>query len=178
MPPLTRPPDNVNAAHPANIPQLHKRELPDSQESFVSAASSAFAAPQLLSLSSNISNSTAADTDFTSPSSSNLPSSQSQPLEPPIPPSPTQARGQDAHPVPPRIDTTNAPRAGDTTASPMSLDSPVTHGSKRTADGTIKGAGLSVDAPVAATSGHKRNKSTESGSNPRIGEVGHMLFDI
>lgn len=165
--------ENLNSAHPPSISQLYKRELPDSQESFVSAASSIYTAPPLLSSSSNMSNSTAADTDFTSPPSSNVPPSQSQPLERPLPLSPVQARGQNAQATAPRIDTTPALRIGDTAASPMSLDSPVTQGLKRTADGTLKSAGLTVDSAVESSIGHKRNKSmgSEASSNPRIGEV-------
>ncbi|KAF2122343.1 hypothetical protein BDV96DRAFT_142592 [Lophiotrema nucula] len=169
--------NNIHPADPASISKLYKRELPDSQESFVSTASSTFAAPPLISSSSNVSNSTAADTDFTSPSqSSNFPHSQSQ-VERNAPPSPTQARAHNAQPHAPRIDTTSAPRTGDTAGSPMSLDSPgLVPGSKRTASGTVKNAVQSVNvsaAPVGAA--HKRTKSTESGANPRIGELSAQL---
>ncbi|KAF2659577.1 hypothetical protein K491DRAFT_689191 [Lophiostoma macrostomum CBS 122681] len=167
---------NNASHHPTNISQLYKRELPDSQESYVSAASSTFAAPLLLSSSSNVSNSTAADTDFTSPSTSNAASSQSQPLERAVPPSPSQLRGQNRHPAPPPIDTSKPLRTGDTAASPMSLDSPAfVQGAKRTASGMVKNAGLTVDSPTAPTAGHKRTKSTESGSNTRIGELSAKL---
>lgn len=78
----------------------------------------------------------------------------------------------------PRIDTTaaNAPHAGNIAASPMALDSPITQGFKRTADGAVKGI-ESVDfraiAPMAA---HKRNKSMDVHSSSRIGEVRTVLL--
>ncbi|KAF2736782.1 hypothetical protein EJ04DRAFT_596143 [Polyplosphaeria fusca] len=156
-----------------SIPKLYKRELPDSQESFVSTASSTFAVPTLLPSSSNVSNSTGAGTEFTSPSTSTLPSSQSQPRARVDPPSPSQVRVQDARAHAPRLDTT-APQTGDTTASPMFIDSPVfAQGAKRTADGAVKDMSLTGNAgpATAAGQGHKRTKSTESGSNSRIGEV-------
>lgn len=170
------PSDNISSSHPATINNLYKRELPDSQGSVLSSVSNTFATtPALHSSSSNVSNSTTVDTDFTSPFSSK-PSSQNQLLDPPIAPSPAQFRSQNVHPAPSRIDTTSAPRTGDTAASPMSLDSPVlAQGSKRTASGAVKGLGLSLDgattATAATTNAHKRTKSTDTGANPRIGEV-------
>lgn len=166
--PLTRYLDSINP-QPTNVAQLYKPELPDSQESFVSTASSSFAAPALLSSSSNISNFTA----LTSPTTSNVNSSQGQPSERPVPPSPAQVRPQHSQHAPPPIDTANPPSSGNTTASPMSLDSPVlAQGSKRTADGALKDAGASLNTPAPAPNGgHKRTKSMESGSNPRIGKV-------
>jgi len=87
--------------------------------------------------------------------------------------SPQQTVGGDAHANVPRIDTVaaNAPRTGDTAASPMALDSPVAHGFKRTADGSLKGTEdieKKVNRPLAA---HKRNKSMDVQSGRRIGEV-------
>jgi hypothetical protein len=164
--------DNITAAaRPANISTLYKRDLPDSQDSYVSNASAAFAAPALMSSSSNISTSTAADTDFTSSTSSHAPLTQPRPAEKIAPASPTQARAQQhVQAFAPRIDTTLAQRTGDTAASPMSLESPgLTQGSKRTASGVIKTAGSTEESPTAPTFAHKRNKST--GSNTRIGEV-------
>ncbi|KAF2472894.1 uncharacterized protein BDR25DRAFT_283481 [Lindgomyces ingoldianus] len=167
---------NLNAAHPSNISKLYNRDLPDSQESFVSASSRTSAAPRLLLSSSNISNATVPDTEFTSPSSSNAPSSQSQLLEPAMLLSPTRARGVNSRPNAPRIETDNAPRTTDKTASPMSIDSPVlAQASKRTASGTVKSAGLTVDSSVAVASGHRRTISVESNSNPRIGELSAQL---
>ncbi|KAF2193303.1 hypothetical protein K469DRAFT_693324 [Zopfia rhizophila CBS 207.26] len=177
--PITYPAtmNNLSTAHPSNIAKLyHRDQLQDSQESFVSTASSTFTAPRLLSSSSNISNSTAADTEFTSPGSSNAPSSQNQiEANRTMPPSPTVARGQHPQATTTRIDT-NAPRTGDTAASPMSVEFPVlTQGSKRTASGTMKNAGLPVDSSVAAVSGHRRNISVESNSNPRTKELSARL---
>lgn len=160
--------ENLNAPRPAHIPVLYKRELPDSQESLVSAVSSTSSAPQLPSSSSNLSTSTAGDTELTSPASSNVPSIPHKPSERAIPPSPSRVRGQDA---PLRIDAACVPQVGDTAASPMSVDSPIAHGFKRTADGSVKVLGLKVDSSVGPTMGHKRNKSMESNSNTRIGEV-------
>jgi hypothetical protein len=91
---------------------------------------------------------------------------------------PTEARGGDARAAP-RIDTAaaNAPRTGDTAASPMSLTSPATAGFKRTADGSVKGVGLGIDSPSAFTPAHahKRNKSMDTHSGTRIGEVRVMV---
>ncbi|KAF2004575.1 hypothetical protein P154DRAFT_484560 [Amniculicola lignicola CBS 123094] len=164
--------NNISAHHPTNIPKLYKRELPDSQESYISTVSSASFVPPLHPSSSNISNATVPETVFNSPSTSNAASSQSQPLDRAMPPSPSQARGQHAVSTAPRLDTANAQRTGDTAASPMAVDSPVlAPGSKRTADGSVKGAVPAIENTKIITKGHKRTKS----DNPRIGELSAQL---
>lgn len=89
-----------------------------------------------------------------------------------MPAMPTQARGSHVQANAPSIDTAvaNAPRAGDTAAGPMSLASPVAQGFKRTADGTVKRLGLGMDS-VPGPTPHKRNKSMDTHSGTRIGEV-------
>ncbi|ORY10026.1 hypothetical protein BCR34DRAFT_602362 [Clohesyomyces aquaticus] len=170
--------NNLNTARPSAISKLYPGEPPDSQESFVSNSSSTSAVPRLLPTSSNVSNATVPDTGFTSPTSSNAQSSQSQPAESVMPPSPPQARGQNAarsHAQP--IEAGNAPRTGNTAASPMSADFPVlAQASKRTASGTVKNTALAADgAAAAASAGHRRNISVESNSNTRIGELSARL---
>ncbi|KAF2639470.1 hypothetical protein P280DRAFT_37958 [Massarina eburnea CBS 473.64] len=163
---------NINAAHSAPAPALYQHELPDSQESYVSAVSNTFSAPKLPSSSSNLSTSTTGDTDLASPPACKVASAQIRPAGGAIPPSPVRARAaQDAAP---RIDAANAPRTGDTAASPMSmsLESPMTQGFKRTADGSVKGSGPPIARPVAPPRGHKRTKSTETS---RIGELSAQL---
>lgn len=150
------------------MPALYKRELPGSQESYASVVSSTFSAPQLPSSSSNLSVSTIGDVDFAPQSTTSVSSASKQNTERPIPASPNRARGQDA---PLRIDAVHAPRTGDTAASPMSLESPSTHGFKRSADGAVKGSTVTVDTSVKPAMGHKRPKSMDFGSNTRIGEV-------
>ncbi|PVI01937.1 hypothetical protein DM02DRAFT_523987, partial [Periconia macrospinosa] len=163
-------PVNMNAAHPASVPPLYKSDLPGSQESRVSTVSSTFSAPQLPSSSSNLSTST--DTELTTPPLSQAPLVKDQPVEntaPAAPRSPNRARAQAQNALL-RIDAANLPRTGDTAASPMSLYSPATHGSKRTADGSVKGGNVesSVDTTAGRTGGHKRSKSMDTS---RIGEV-------
>lgn len=150
------------------MPALYKRELPDSQESYVSAVSSTFSVPQLPSSSSNLSVSTVGDFDFPPPSTSSEPSAQKQHAERAVPASPNPARGRHA---PLRIDAVHPPRNGDTTASPMSLDSPIAQGFKRGADGVVKGSIMTVDASLKPAMGHKRPKSMDFSSSTRIGEV-------
>jgi hypothetical protein len=67
-----------------------------------------------------------------------------------------------------RIDPANTQRAGDTTASRVSLESPNIHGLKRSADGSVKASGPTNNGHVGSMP-HKRNKSMESSS--RIGAV-------
>ena len=91
-----------------------------------------------------------------------------------MPTSPSEARGVDARANAPRIDTVaaNAQRTGDTTApSPMALDSPLAHGFKRTADGSVKGTERPEQKGSAPSAAHKRNKSMDIHSGSRIGEV-------
>ena len=90
-----------------------------------------------------------------------------------MPTSSSQGRTVDAQAHAARIDiaAANTPRTGDTTASPMSLASPVTQGFKRTADGSVKGIGLGIDTPSKPIAAHKRNKSMDTHSATRIGEV-------
>jgi hypothetical protein len=62
----------------------------------------------------------------------------------------------------------------------MALENPISQGFKRTADGSLKSAGLTVDSSVQPSTGHKRNKSmgAEASSNPRIGEVRKLQIGI
>lgn len=147
---------------PAPAPSLYKRDLPDSQESYMSTASSTFSAPHLPSSSSNLSVSTTGDTEITSPPLSKTSSTQKTPAAHAIPPSPGRSRGPDA---------TNAPRTGDTAAGPMSSNPPAMQGLKRAADGSPKGFDRPSNSTVAPVVGHKRTKSVEAGSNGRIGQV-------
>ncbi|KAJ4288998.1 hypothetical protein N0V90_011340 [Kalmusia sp. IMI 367209] len=166
--------EDLNAAVPAPMPMpmpsLYKREFPDSQESYLSAASSTFSAPQLPSSSSNLSTSTAGDTEITFPPLSKAPPAHRLHAGNAVPPSPSRPRGQDAL----RIDAVNATRTRDTTASPMSMCSPMTQGLKRAADGSVKGSETTIDT-VQSPAGHKRNKSMEAGSNGRIGQLSAQL---
>jgi hypothetical protein len=90
-----------------------------------------------------------------------------------MPASPTQAHASDARPNAPRVDAVaaNAPQTGDTAASPMPPESPVTQGFKRTADGSVKGFGTPVRSLAGPTAAHKRNKSMDTHSGRAIGEV-------
>ncbi|KAF2450341.1 hypothetical protein P171DRAFT_348808 [Karstenula rhodostoma CBS 690.94] len=153
------------------MPSLYQRELPDSQESYISAASSTFSAPRLPSASSNLSTSTAEDTEITSPPLSKTSSAQKTPIAHAIPPSPNRSRGPDTL----RIDAANAPRTGDTAASPMPLDSPAMQGLKRAADGSVKGSDTVNESHAVPSMGHKRNRSMEAGSSGRIGQLSAQL---
>ncbi|KAF1836473.1 hypothetical protein BDW02DRAFT_238292 [Decorospora gaudefroyi] len=164
------------SAYTANTATAPKPELQNSQESVQSTVSSTFSAPALPSSSSNLSTSTTADTetDLTTPPSTHV-AGQSKPTEAAMPDSSVEARGGDTRP---RIDTAaaNAPRVRDTTAtSPMLLESPATQGFKRTADGSVKGIGLVIESPSGPISAHKRNKSMDTHSGTRIGELSAQL---
>ncbi|KAF2279344.1 uncharacterized protein EI97DRAFT_173379 [Westerdykella ornata] len=159
------PPDNGTA---------HSAELPNSQESATSAASSTFSAPGLPSSSSNLSNSTVAETDFKSTVTS-YPSSQNK-VEDEALPRPPEPEAQDAHLARHPIDAVEPPRTGNTTASPMPVDSPVfAQGSKRTASGMLKGPVLTMDSVPTGRTIHKRNKSMEARPGGRIGELSAQL---
>ncbi|KAF2816911.1 uncharacterized protein BDZ99DRAFT_513180 [Mytilinidion resinicola] len=184
----TRLPDAINPQHASAIPTTTRRDVvPNSQESFVSVASSGFAAgPRLLSSWSNISNSTSAETELTSPTSSNAPSSQSQGFDSSqsVAASPPRPRAQQqSRPIAPPLNTDlreNSTGSGSATAtSPMSIDTPfLAPASKRTASGTVKSAGSSstVESPMRAPvrGGHSRNTSTDSNVS-RIGELSAQL---
>ena len=60
--------------------------------------------------------------------------------------------------------------AGDVPAAP-------TQGSKRTVDGSLKSAGPVPEAPSVRTYAHKRNKSMDTHSGTRIGEVRVVASD-
>jgi hypothetical protein len=98
-----------------------------------------------------------------------------------MPTSPRQTHAPDARANTPHIDpaAVNALQNGDTAAaSPMPLDSPVTQGFKRTADGSVKILGTplrSTGAPIAA---HKRNKSMDTHSGRAIGEVRSLVLRL
>ncbi|KAF3041930.1 hypothetical protein E8E12_007778 [Didymella heteroderae] len=76
----------------------------------------------------------------------------------------------------PQIDAAaaNAPQTGHTTATPMSQSFPTTQGFKRSADGSVKGDGSSA-SPTERTFAHKRNKSMDTHSSTRIGELSAQL---
>jgi hypothetical protein len=92
--------------------------------------------------------------------------------------SPNHAHASDARANAPRIDTVtaNAPPTGDTAASPMPLESPVTQGFKRTADGSLKGLETPVRKAGAPIAAHKRNKSMDTHSGRAIGEVRDLVL--
>jgi hypothetical protein len=142
--------------------------VPESQESVESTVSSTFSAPALASTSSNLSS----DQDVASPSKPSGQAHHSSPVHEPMPASPSRTHSRVATVDAPRIDAAaaNAPQAGHTTATPMPRRSPTTQGFKRSADGLVKGGGSST-SPTQRTFAHKRNKSMDTHSNTRIGEV-------
>ncbi|KAF2127596.1 hypothetical protein P153DRAFT_387338 [Dothidotthia symphoricarpi CBS 119687] len=151
--------------------------MPDSQESVLSSVSSNFSVPALPSSSSNISTSTVTDTDLTSPASTHVYSGLSRPTEKPTEISSSQSYGANARFNAARIDTVaaNAQRTGDTAASPMSICSPAFQGTKRTADGSLKAVGPATVTPAGRVFAHKRNKSMDTHSGTRIGELSAQL---
>ena len=142
--------------------------MPESQESVESTVSSTFSAPALASTSSNLSE----DQDVASPSKPNGQADHSRLIQEPMPSSPSRVHSHVATVDAPRIDAAaaNASPTGHTTATPMSQTSPTTQGFKRSADGSVKGDGSST-SPSRRTFVHKRNKSMDTHSNTRIGEV-------
>jgi hypothetical protein len=96
-----------------------------------------------------------------------------------MPTSPSQTRSSTTRANAPRIDVVaaNAPRTGYTAASPMSLDSPMTHGFKRKADGAENGTGEAAQGSVGPSSAHKRNKSMDIHGITRIGEVRSQVLE-
>ncbi|KAI8941537.1 hypothetical protein NX059_002753 [Plenodomus lindquistii] len=173
------PSEHASTAQPHDISTDHRQDLQDSQDSVASAVSSTFSAPRLPSSSSNLSTSTVAEVESTNSSTANVVPSQSKPTEASMPNSPNQAHAGDAQQHAPSIDiaAANAPRTGDTAATPMPpLASPISQGFKRKADEPLKGAGMGSDAPIARVLSHKRNKSMDvhSGSS-RIGELSAQL---
>jgi hypothetical protein len=157
------PADTPSTIPHAAVASEHPRDLPDSQESVFSAASSTFSALKLPSSGSTVSTSTSAETEDTFHVAPN----QSKPIEAPMP------AEADARADAPRIDaaTANAPRTGDTAASPMSLESPIAQGFKRAADGSVKGSGQAMHSSARPATAHKRNKSMDTHAGTRIGEV-------
>lgn len=93
-----------------------------------------------------------------------------------MPASPSRIRGHAARGDAPPIDTAaaNAPQSRRTTATPMSMISPTTQGFKRSADGSLKGNGSSIGLNEQHLA-HKRNRSMDTLSSTRIGEVRHRL---
>jgi len=170
----TTPPESLDIAHPAPMPPLDRHELPDSQESYVSAVSSTFSVPQLPPSSSNLSISTAGEADYTPAPPASKPFAPKQSPHRVIPASPQRARARDASL---QIDAANPQRTGDTAASPMSVESPVAQGFKRSADGAVKGSTMTVNTSIKPGMGHKRPKSMDFGSSSRIGEVRTETYD-
>jgi hypothetical protein len=142
--------------------------VPESQESVESTISSTFSAPALASTSSNLSS----DQDVASPSKPNGQADHCRPVQEPMPASSSRAHSHVATVDTPKIDAAaaNAPQTGHTTAIPMPLASPTTQGFKRSADGSVKGDDSST-SPARRTFAHKRNKSMDTHSGTRIGEV-------
>lgn len=140
--------------------------MPESQESVESAISSTFSAPAPASTSSNLSS----DQDVASPPKSNGQVDYSRSTQEPMPRPPRPIYSHVAKIAASQIDTAaaNAPQTGHTTAAPMSPASPITQGFKRSADGSVKGSSTS---PTERTFAHKRNKSMDTHSSTRIGEV-------
>lgn len=166
--PLTTCLTETNTAHPIDIATPHRLDVPESQESVYSTISSTFSAPARASTSSSPSS----DQDVASPSKPNGQAGHSRLIYEPVPASPSRIHGQVARPDAPRVDTAaaNAPQTGRTTATSMSLTSPTTQGFKRSADGSVKSDGVST-SPTERIFTHKRNKSTDTHSSARIGEV-------
>ncbi|KAF1924896.1 uncharacterized protein M421DRAFT_103457 [Didymella exigua CBS 183.55] len=137
-----------------------------------STISSTFSGPALASTSSNLSS----DQDVASSSKSNGQAVYSNPVQEPMSTSPSRIYGHVARVDAPQIDTAaaNAPQTGHTTAIPMSLVSPTAQGFKRSADGLMKGDRSST-SPTERNSAHKRNKSMDTHSNTRIGELSAQL---
>ncbi|KAF2136753.1 uncharacterized protein K452DRAFT_208361, partial [Aplosporella prunicola CBS 121167] len=155
--------------------------LPGSQESYVSASSTASTAPRLPSLGSNLSTESVADSDLTSPATSNASHAQPKPSSqvnhgPGTPVAHDPARV--ARPITPQPDT--APRDAVANASaitsPMSVDTPtLTQGSKRTASGTVKHATVGSQGKTGLLSGlHSRTTSSDSNVS-RIGQLSAEL---
>lgn len=170
--PLTTCITETDIAHPIDLTTPHRLYVPESQESVISTISSTFSAPALASTSSNLSS----DQDAASSSEPCGPAGHSKPTQAPMPASPSRAHNQAAKTDVRQIDiaAANAPQTGRTTATPMPLVSPITQGFKRSADGSVKGDG-STTSPTEKTSAHKRNKSMDTHSSTRIGEVrGHL----
>ena len=157
------------------------QQLSNSQESYVSASSTA-AAPRLQSSSSNVSNASVPETVLTSPTTSEfsqqqLPSPQeSQLTEKPV----DNERPRPPRPEAPGIDVTTAGTKRDSVnssqTSPMAVDAPgLTHGSKRTASGLIKSAiPETAGSPTRPTHGGHLRTSSDSHTS-RIGDASALL---
>lgn len=146
---------------------------PASQESNISASSSASYVPPLLSSQSNLSSESVVETELTSPATSNV-SSQ-------CPPS-TQSAGVPANQEdnrPPRAVTPQPATTTDdgdvnaSTASPMAVDTPtISYGTKRTASGAVKLPSSSASSRSSVLFSNERSRNTSASSNPsRIGQV-------
>ncbi|UPX10133.1 uncharacterized protein EKO05_0000804 [Ascochyta rabiei] len=162
----------TDLAQPIRIPTPHGLDVPESQESVISTISSTFSAPALPSTSSNLSS----DYDGASPSEPNEQASHGKTAQAPSPTSSSCIHGQAARTSVPQIATAaaNTPQTGYTTATSMSLISPTTQGFKRSADGSVKGHG-STTSPKEGMFAHKRNKSMDTHSSTRIGELSAQL---
>ncbi|EKG14276.1 Mediator complex subunit Med21 [Macrophomina phaseolina MS6] len=146
---------------------------PASQESNISASSSASYVPPLLSSQSNLSSESVVETELTSPATSNV-SSQ-------CPPS-TQSAGVPANQEdnrPPRAVTPQPATTTDdgdvnaSTASPMAVDTPtISYGTKRTASGAVKLPSSSASSRSSVLFSNERSRNTSASSNPsRIGQL-------
>ncbi|KAF2198109.1 hypothetical protein GQ43DRAFT_423169 [Delitschia confertaspora ATCC 74209] len=181
---LTGAPDDTDTSLSSIIigkPASHLAVLPTSQESLLSVSPSSGTGTAFRSFysSSNLSQSTNADTEFTSPASSNGPSSQSQEFDSSQTTQKSSARKRDEHAqmFAPLVDTDIVPRTGVTASSPMSADFPVlTPGSKRTASGAVKSNGFIAECSPKTISEHRRTMSVDSAGAPvRVGELSAQL---
>lgn len=166
--------NNIATGEPSPASQQSLYEaLPGSQQSSLSIPHSAYAAPHLLPSSSDVSNATAADTEFTSPMSSNgHPRLSQEDATRRLPESPIQIPA-------PRVNTDMAMQTGNTAASPMSVDPPaLTQGSKRTASGVVKNKGPMEEHPSRSgvVSSHKRHMSMDSAAGS--GHIGQLSAQL
>ncbi|KAJ4988440.1 hypothetical protein SVAN01_06057 [Stagonosporopsis vannaccii] len=161
----------TDTTHPIDIASPNTLDVPESQESVDSTVSSIFSAPALASTSSNLSS----DHDVTSLSEPNDSVGYDKPPQKPMPTSPSRG-GHVVEDHVSQIDTTaaNASQLGHTTATPVSLASPTVQGFKRSADGSMKGI-ESRTSPKERAFAHKRNKSMDTHSSTRIGELSAQL---
>lgn len=143
--------------------------LTNSQESYISNLSTS--GPQLLSSSSNVDSGSAADTELSSPYSSQAPNGQSNvaPENFSKPTAPSELSIDQTRPFTPPV---TVPLRSSNGSSPMSIDTKAaTQGSKRTASGTVKANVAGPTSPSkTAHMGHSRTTSMESNAS-RISDV-------
>lgn len=158
----------------ATITTADVNVLPASQESNISASSSASYAPALLSSQSNVSTESVVDTELTSPATSNV-SSQCQPFNQAAP---APANQEDVRPPPRAVTPQPAPNMSEkpqniSSASPMAVDIPtISQGTKRTASGAVKLPSSSASLTATGLCTSENPVSTNAlASLSRIGKV-------